>query len=181
MNEDKRAAATIAAYHATLGVPLRQVTLCLLIRDHQVLLAMKKRGFGTGKWSGVGGKPLPGERIEAAALRETHEEIGVVGRTLERVATLNFYFPHMPTEIDWNQQACVYLIRAWDGEPVESEEMAPRWFAVDEIPLDAMWADGRYWLPQVIRGERLTAAFMFDATQSGIEAHAISSGLTSAG
>ena len=52
-------------------------TLCFLIEDDRILLAMKKRGFGEGKWNGVGGKVNEGETVEAAAIRETEEEIGV--------------------------------------------------------------------------------------------------------
>lgn len=166
-------ASAIARYRATLDAPLRQVTLCLLVRGDEVLLALKKRGFGMGKWTGVGGKPLPGESIDAAARRETHEEIGVVVETLEPVATLNFYFPHLPVESDWNQQACVYLVRAWMGEPGESEEVAPRWFKRDGLPFAAMWDDGRFWLPRVLRGERFTADFLFDATNNTVAAHTI--------
>lgn len=39
---------------------MRQATLCFLIREvngeNELLLAMKKKGFGQGKWNGVGGK-----------------------------------------------------------------------------------------------------------------------------
>ncbi|MEK7504190.1 MAG: hypothetical protein AAB550_01680 [Patescibacteria group bacterium] len=35
---------------------MKQATLCFLVKDNQILLAMKKRGFGVGKWNGVGGK-----------------------------------------------------------------------------------------------------------------------------
>jgi len=35
---------------------MRQTTLCLLIKEGEVLLGMKKRGFATGKWNGFGGK-----------------------------------------------------------------------------------------------------------------------------
>ena len=63
---------------------MRKATLCFLIRENQdnveLLLAMKKRGFGMGKWNGVGGK-LDLEKgdkdVVAAAVRETEEEIGV--------------------------------------------------------------------------------------------------------
>jgi len=33
-----------------------ETTLCLLRRNEEILLAMKKRGFGEGKYNGVGGK-----------------------------------------------------------------------------------------------------------------------------
>lgn len=152
---------TLAEYRAGLVKPLRQATLCFLVRDRQVLLALKKRGFGKGKWNGVGGKPHAGERIDAAAVREAQEEIGVTPRAIRRVATLDFYFPHAVEHADWNQQVCVYLADAWDGEPVETEEMAPRWFDVDHLPLADMWADDAYWLPEVLRGARLTARFLY--------------------
>ena len=33
-----------------------ETTLCLLKKDNSILLAMKKRGFGSGKYNGIGGK-----------------------------------------------------------------------------------------------------------------------------
>ena len=53
-------------------------TLCFLLRDGQILLAMKKRGFGEGKWNGAGGKVNAGETVEHAAVRELREEVGVL-------------------------------------------------------------------------------------------------------
>ena len=46
-------------------------TLCLLMRDNEILLAMKKRGFGVGKWNGVGGKVKNG--IFSFQIRVQHE------------------------------------------------------------------------------------------------------------
>lgn len=34
----------------------KETTLLLLRKENEILLAMKKRGFGTGKYNGVGGK-----------------------------------------------------------------------------------------------------------------------------
>lgn len=34
---------------------MKKVTIVFLVRDDKILLAMKKRGFGEGKWNGVGG------------------------------------------------------------------------------------------------------------------------------
>ena len=69
---------------------LRKATLCFLLRDDEVLLAMKKRGFGVGKWNGVGGKVMEGESIEEAMKRECREEIGVALKELEEVGELSF-------------------------------------------------------------------------------------------
>lgn len=43
------------------------LTLVLVVQPGRVLLGMKKRGFGAGKWNGFGGKVQPGETIEEAA------------------------------------------------------------------------------------------------------------------
>jgi len=45
------------------------LTLVLVLQPGRVLLGMKKRGFGAGKWNGFGGKVQTGETIEAAARR----------------------------------------------------------------------------------------------------------------
>lgn len=42
-----------------------------------VLLGLKKRGFGTGKWNGFGGKVEANENIRQAAVREMKEEAGI--------------------------------------------------------------------------------------------------------
>lgn len=43
------------------------LTLCMVIRDSELLLGMKKRGFGVGRWNGFGGKVEMGEDIVDAA------------------------------------------------------------------------------------------------------------------
>ena len=53
------------------------------------------------------------------------------------------------------------------GEVIESDEMRPAWFESSAIPLDDMWADDPYWLPQLLAGEfdgkRFSASFTFRA------------------
>ncbi|MCP5842996.1 NUDIX domain-containing protein, partial [Klebsiella pneumoniae] len=65
-------------------------TLLFLRRDDELLLAMKKRGFGAGKWNGVGGKIEAGETIEDALVRECQEEINVTPLNWQAVAELDF-------------------------------------------------------------------------------------------
>jgi len=144
---------------------MRKATLCLLIKENEkekeVLLAMKKRGFGVGKWNGVGGKLdlQKGDKdIVTTAIRETEEEIGVQITDLEKVAILNFYFPYNQ---EWNQQVHVFLAKNWQGEPKESEEMLPKWFRDKEIPFEEMWDDDKFWLPHILNGKKLKADFTF--------------------
>lgn len=157
---------TIQEIKKDLTGSLRPVTLCLLVRGKLVLLAMKKRGFGAGKWNGVGGKLNPGESIEQAAIRETQEEIRVTPLKLEKVGTLDFYFPPNP---DWNQQMTVFLVREWEGNPTETEEMRPEWFSVKDLPLAAMWASDISWMPRVLAGEKVTGEYLFGEADQVLE------------
>lgn len=140
---------------------LRQATICLLRKDDQVLLAMKKRGFGIGKWNGVGGKVKDGETVKQGAIRETQEEIGVTPVGMEQVAVLDFHFPDVPVEKDWDQQVMVFICNKWNGEPAESEEMLPKWFKVSDVPYDQMWADDILWMPKVFASQKVKAEFIF--------------------
>lgn len=148
----------IVEYKRKVPQTLRQVTLCFLVNDDEILLAMKKRGFGKDRWNGVGGKPDPGETIGQTAIRETREEICVTPKNIELRAILDFYSPHKP---EWNQRVVVYFSENWEGEPVETEEMLPKWYKKDQIPFDSMWPDDKLWLPKILSGSKLKAEFMF--------------------
>lgn len=47
----------------------KQLTLLFPLRENQVLLGYKKRGFGKGWWNGFGGKVKSDESVEDAAKR----------------------------------------------------------------------------------------------------------------
>lgn len=156
-------------YERTLTNPLPKTTLAFLIKENQILLAMKKRDFGKSKWNGVGGKQQNGETIKQTALREMDEEIGVITKTLSQVALFSFYYPFTPQD---NQTVYVFTAKTWLGEPRETEEMRPAWFSFNNIPYDLMWSDDRIWLPEVLKGNLIRAAFMFNADNQ-IEGHSL--------
>ena len=107
---------------------MKQTTLCLLIKDDKSLLAMTKRSFGVGRWNGAGGKVdlEEGDKsILDAAIRETKEEIGVEIKNPEKVGLFHFKFAEKEKE-GWNQDVTLFVVKEWIGEPVESEEMAPK-------------------------------------------------------
>ena len=120
---------------------------------------MKKRGFGEGLWNGCGGKVDPGETVEQAMIRECQEEIGVTPTAYEKVAIHDFI---MEDHDDF--EAHTYVATQWDGEPVETEEMAPQWFKKTDIPYAKMWQDDIVWLPAVLQGKKLRTTFTFSST-----------------
>lgn len=147
--------------------PLRPATLVFLLRGNEILLAMKKRGFAEGLWNGSGGKSKDGDKsIEATARREMQEETTVTPKKLKKVAVLNFYFQE---KSEWNQQVHVYLTHEWEGTPTETEEMAPKWFAINQIPYDQMWSDDILWLPKVLNSHIVEGYFLFDEEQKMLE------------
>lgn len=147
--------------------PLPQATWCFILRgDNEILLAMKKRGFGVGKWNAPGGKVHPGELPIDTAARETTEEVGIIPQGLIEVARINFYFAQKP---EWNQQVIGFLAASWTGEPTETEEMKPQWFKYSDIPYSQMWADDYIWLPRVLAGQKVTGDFLFGENNNIIE------------
>lgn len=140
---------------------MKTCVLLLLIKEDQVLLAMKKRGFGSGRWNGVGGKVNANETIEQALVRECEEEINVTPLSYVKVAIHDFIFPSdMPDML-----VHTFVCKKWTGKPIETEEMAPQWFKINDIPYDAMWQDDIVWLPHVLRGKKLKTRFTFDAQE----------------
>lgn len=159
----------IKEYEAVLVEPLHQVTLVLLLKEGEILLAMKKRGFGQGKWNGVGGKANPNETILEAAIRETEEEIGVTPVNLQEAGIINFFHPYSSKGKAINQQVHVFISSEWVGDPIETEEMKPKWFNYEEIPYQEMWWDDEIWFPIILNGNNVVASFMFDQDENIID------------
>lgn len=126
----------------------RNTTLVFLRRDHEILLAMKKRDFGINKWNGAGGKVEAGESIEEAAVRECQEEIGIAPKDLKLCGILHFF--DLP---DVEHYCYIYTATEWEGQPIETDEMRPQWFAESKIPYKQMWPDDELWIPLMLAGK----------------------------
>jgi 8-oxo-dGTP pyrophosphatase MutT (NUDIX family) len=146
---------------------MKIATLCFLVKreTEEVLLGLKKTGFGSGKYNGFGGKVEEGEEIMEAALRELKEECGIDAFDVEHLGELTFLFKHKP---EWNQVVHVFLSEQWTGEPTESNEMAPDWYSFDKLPFEKMWQDDKHWLPLVLNGKRVKAEFIFGEDNESI-------------
>ena len=126
---------------------------------------MKKRGFGEGKWVGFGGKVGEGEDIEEAAIRELKEETSLLAKKIERVGILDFEFKDDTEDLELH----VFRVHDYEGEPIETDEMKPQWFHVDEMPIDKMWADDAHWFPLLLGGKKFRGKFLFKDQENIID------------
>jgi mutator protein MutT len=137
-----------------------ETTLLLLKQDDKILLALKKKGHGVGKYNGVGGKLEPGETPEQAMIREAYEEILIVPTEYEKMGENTFL------EFINGEQVILkfhlYIASKWSLEPAESDEMQPYWFDINNIPYDKMFPADSYWLPLVLAGKKINGYFEFD-------------------
>ena len=141
------------------------LTLCIIYQHPKILLGMKKRGFGAGRWNGFGGKVQEGETIVEAAKREILEEAGIEVGDIEKMGMIDFEFCGNPEILE------VHVFRAKDfsGIPAESEEMKPQWFYIDEIPFNSMWSDDQYWFPLLLQDKKFQGKFFLDKSDKILE------------
>jgi 8-oxo-dGTP diphosphatase len=144
---------------------MKETTLIYLIRGGRVLLAMKKRGFGRGKWNAPGGKRSSGETSRACAARELEEETGCTvapphdAAALAARGVIEFVF----ADAALSNRCFLYAATRFDDAGLaETDEMAPRWFALADVPYGDMWEDDVVWLPKVLSGECVHLRFHFD-------------------
>ena len=135
-------------------------TLVLLLKENQVLLGEKKRGFAKGTLNGIGGKQDPGETIDEAMIRETQEEIGVTPIEYELIGKIHFDVWYKGERVDMFLN--IYTSKVFDGEPVETEEMIPHWFETNKIPYEKMLQDDLLWMPLALEGKKFIGDVKFN-------------------
>jgi 8-oxo-dGTP diphosphatase/2-hydroxy-dATP diphosphatase len=148
---------TLAYVHRVMP-RTKLLTLVLIYNRTHVLLGMKKRGFGVGRWNGFGGKVQEGESLENAARRELLEEANVTVSSLEEIGVLTFEFVGEPDLMEVH----VFKSQQYEGQPQESEEMRPQWFDQNCIPYKEMWPDDILWYPLFLAGKKFKGYFKFE-------------------
>jgi len=144
---------------------VKLLTLCIIHQNSRILLGMKKRGFGAGRWNGFGGKVVATETIENGVKRELQEEAGIEVKNIDKVGIIDFEFKDNPEIL----QVHIFKSDNFLGEPTESDEMKPQWFNIDEIPFKEMWPDDIYWIPLFLAGKKFKGKFLFEGSDIIIE------------
>ncbi|MGE0046270.1 MAG: (deoxy)nucleoside triphosphate pyrophosphohydrolase [Hyphomonadaceae bacterium] len=100
------------------------VAAALTDAEGRVLIARRPEGKSLpGLWEFPGGKVEPGERPEAALIRELEEELAV---RVEMKAIEPVTFASHAYE-DFHLLMPLYRVRDWEGEPVAREHAALAW------------------------------------------------------
>jgi RNase P subunit RPR2 len=134
-------------------------TLVFLHDQKNVLLAMKKKGFGQGWWNGYGGKIEKNESITQAAIRELEEESGIQvnEKELNPMGKIEFIFIKKK---EWNQTVHLFSINKIE-KAVETKEMKPKIFEKQKIPFKQMWDGDNYWIPLLLENKKIEATLEF--------------------
>ena len=85
------------------------------------------------------------------------EELCIAVRDATEAGVLRFAFRD-----GLHLHCTVFRATEYDGEPSETDEATPEWFAFGEIPYDRMWEDDIHWLPGMLEGRDFDAWFEFD-------------------
>lgn len=134
------------------------LTLCVIHDNSKILLGMKKKGFGVGRWNGFGGKVEEGETIENGAKRELKEESCLEAIDIDKRGIIEFEFENDPKILEVH----IFSVKNFNGEIKETDEMKPEWFDIYKIPYEQMWTDDKHWLPLLLKGSKFKGKFLFD-------------------
>uniref|UniRef100_A0A2K5Q9K5 Nudix hydrolase domain-containing protein n=1 Tax=Cebus imitator TaxID=2715852 RepID=A0A2K5Q9K5_CEBIM len=88
---------------------------------------------------------------------ELQEESGLTVDALHKVGQIVFEFVGEPELMDVH----VFCTDSVQGTPVESDEMRPHWFQLDQIPFKDMWPDDSYWFPLLLQKKKFHGYFKF--------------------
>jgi 8-oxo-dGTP diphosphatase len=114
--------------HAKVGVGV-----LIVDAQNQVLLTLRKRAPEAGHWSIVGGKLDYLETLEACAIREAREEVGL---EIE-LDSLLCVTDHILRQEDQHWVSPGYLAHVLSGEARNCEPQKAhdvRWFPLDQLP-----------------------------------------------
>jgi len=136
---------------------LLNATVCLLVKNDQVLLGLKMKKIGAGCRNGYGGGIEEGETSIQAAIRELKEETGIVAfpEFFKKVAIIDFN----NLKSDGESFVCrvhFFIVSDWIGEAVPTDEMTvPIFFKINNLPFDQMMPADKIFFPLILKGKKI--------------------------
>jgi len=106
------------------------VAVALIDVDGRILIARRPEGKAlAGLWEFPGGKVEPGERPEAALVRELHEELGI---DVQQACLAPFVFASHAYD-SFHLLMPLFLCRRWSGVVVRREHTALAWVKPERL------------------------------------------------
>jgi 8-oxo-dGTP diphosphatase len=106
------------------------VAAALIDADNRVLVAQRPQGKSlAGLWEFPGGKVDPGERPEAALIRELREELGI---EVKEPCLAPLTFASHAYE-DFHLLMPLYVCRRWEGFVASREGQALKWLLPNQL------------------------------------------------
>ena len=128
---------------------------------HVLLGRIKQKGWGQGTWNGFGGKQEPDEDILDTTIRELREESGLKA-VIEDVSfkgSIRFNFKDPRKDIILH----IFLLYKWEDIPIETKEMYPTWFNINELPLNNLTDPlDIYWFEEIFTEKIVLKHFYFN-------------------
>lgn len=120
----------------------RTGTVCFIVKDNKILLALIEYSPNDRKWNGIGGFVNENESPEEAVIREMKEETFIDVKK-EDLAKFK--------ELDLDIHLIVYKISKWSGKlKIKDPSIKElKWFMFDEVPYDQMFEDNKEWVPEL--------------------------------
>lgn len=75
--------------------PSREIALAVIVREGRLLVGRRPNGPLAGLWEFPGGKVEAGESVEAAAVRESAEELGLSVEAVRVLGTVEHEYPEV--------------------------------------------------------------------------------------
>jgi 8-oxo-dGTP diphosphatase len=135
-------------------------TLCYVRHGEKTLMlhrVKKERDMHAGKWNGLGGKLEAGESPEECAIREVHEESGLM--VTDPILRGFISFPRFDGKHDW--QVFVYRFDSFSGELQESPEGDLAWLDPAEIRAVPLWEGDRIFMDWLEGDHIFSAKFVY--------------------
>ena len=163
--------------------PDKIATVCLLVKDRRVELAVKVAKIGAGCRNGYGGIQEKGESILRCAVRELFEERGLTVKQeyLEKVAVLDCYNHNEDgtiklVQVDiflvpYEKTSSAFMIFSFLRRVLlfKGREMVkPKWYPFNALPIDSLMRGDRKWMKRVLFGEKLKVTIQYGPNQESL-------------